>query len=487
MMPSPLRVRFDSFRSFLEATRDRISEEGLFLPSTAPLPVGSRVAFEVGLGDDFPLLRGDGEVVRTVEEGSSGEDPPGMAVRFLSTDAATRELVAKLVALRRKQGVAAFELPPPDGGWPEEAEAVPAEARPSAPATDAGAPQKVEADTGDVLEVPDLSDELATPGAAGGTLASPIDDDLDALLADTEGSRDVADAVPSGGSAPPAGTESPAGSGSEAAAASEPDGSGAPAEPREQPAGEPAAPYYLARGRSQRRRSRAWLGWLAAAAIGAGLGALAYWQGDAVREAVEAWRTPTGSAAEEAPAEGPAVEGSAAGGPPAPGEADGEKARAVEGASDAPTREETPVELSEAPERAASRAAASAAPPEPAGEALPALTGITEITWEEVEGATVLTLTANGVFLPGSYDLERLNGGSPRVVIRIRGVRDSFTPRLPVGTAQLIRVRTGLHDRAGGSELHVVADLRGPEVRVLGSSAEGETLQVRFGAATGSP
>ena len=65
--PSPGRVAVEceSFRSFLQRFSPRISKAGIFLPSDTPWPVGNCVEFRVGLGPDFPLLRGIGDVVWT--------------------------------------------------------------------------------------------------------------------------------------------------------------------------------------------------------------------------------------------------------------------------------------------------------------------------------------------------------------------------------------------------------------------------------------
>ena len=58
-----------------------VSRTGVFIRSTTPHPVGSRVAlrFAVYL-DDFHIIEGEGTVVRIVTEGAE----PGMGVAFTS-------------------------------------------------------------------------------------------------------------------------------------------------------------------------------------------------------------------------------------------------------------------------------------------------------------------------------------------------------------------------------------------------------------------
>lgn len=109
MSEERVSLRFDSFRSFLDACSAQVSEEGIFLATDAVRPVGSRVEFDLGLGDDFPLLRGTGEVVWVVEPNGEGS-VPGMAVRYESTDSATATLAEKIAARQRSLTGATFEL-----------------------------------------------------------------------------------------------------------------------------------------------------------------------------------------------------------------------------------------------------------------------------------------------------------------------------------------------------------------------------------------
>ena len=75
----------------------------------------------------------------------------------------------------------------------------------------------------------------------------------------------------------------------------------------------------------------------------------------------------------------------------------------------------------------------------------------------------------------------RLDTGTPRQVVKILGVSRPFSERsLEVGTSHVSAVRTGLHAGDVGQELHVVADLEDPAVRMRRVEPEGSQLHVYF-------
>ena len=110
------------------------------------------------------------------------------------------------------------------------------------------------------------------------------------------------------------------------------------------------------------------------------------------------------------------------------------------------------------------------APVQPAAPATPApgppLTALDKITWEEAFGGTDVILWGNGAIPASVYTRTRLDGNPPRELIRIGGVQRGFPiPRLRVGTAEVLQVRTGHHPEKGG-EIHIVLDLAHPTVKV---------------------
>ncbi len=91
-----INKEFESFDAFIQEYVTNISETGVFIKSTTPLPIGTKVnlRFTV-IMDDIESIEGIGEVVR-VEQ-----DPPGMGVVFRELSGYSKDLIAKLLT---KQG-----------------------------------------------------------------------------------------------------------------------------------------------------------------------------------------------------------------------------------------------------------------------------------------------------------------------------------------------------------------------------------------------
>jgi len=118
-------------------------------------------------------------------------------------------------------------------------------------------------------------------------------------------------------------------------------------------------------------------------------------------------------------------------------------------------------------------------PPRPTADEV--LTGVDRITWQESQDQTVLTLWGDGPFDTDQLVVYRLDTGTPRQVVRILGVSRPFSQRnLAVGTSHVSAIRTGLHTSDVGQELHVVADLEDPTVRMRRVEPEGSQLHVYF-------
>ena len=108
-----------------------------------------------------------------------------------------------------------------------------------------------------------------------------------------------------------------------------------------------------------------------------------------------------------------------------------------------PAAEEAASELPLAPLEPTAAPAPSAratARPTPAPAAEPegdqTATRLDDIDWTEATGTTVVTLSGDGPFRPGSYSYFELGGDKPRVLIRLRGLDQPFRPnQLALGTA----------------------------------------------------
>ena len=87
-----INKEFESFDAFIQEYVTNISRTGVFIKSTTPLAIGTRVnlRFTV-IMDDIETIEGVGEVVR-VES-----DPAGMGVVFRELNAYSQGLIDKLL------------------------------------------------------------------------------------------------------------------------------------------------------------------------------------------------------------------------------------------------------------------------------------------------------------------------------------------------------------------------------------------------------
>ena len=90
-----INKEFESFDAFIQEYVTNISKTGVFIKSTQPLAVGTRVnlRFTV-IMEDIETIEGVGEVVR-VES-----DPPGMGVLFRELSGYSKDLIEKLLTKR---------------------------------------------------------------------------------------------------------------------------------------------------------------------------------------------------------------------------------------------------------------------------------------------------------------------------------------------------------------------------------------------------
>jgi len=104
----PVRLHYARFQDFIEAATHNISESGMFIQTTVTRPPGAEFDFRITLADGLTLIEGLAEVawVSTDDSGS----PNGMGVRFLDLVGDSTELVRRVVAQNREEGVIPFEL-----------------------------------------------------------------------------------------------------------------------------------------------------------------------------------------------------------------------------------------------------------------------------------------------------------------------------------------------------------------------------------------
>ncbi len=148
------------------------------------------------------------------------------------------------------------------------------------------------------------------------------------------------------------------------------------------------------------------------------------------------------------------------------------------------TTPETATEtIASAPVEPAPAAIASPAPGARASSEAAAarMSRVTTIDWEEASGLTVVVLTGDGGFPAGSYKWNEIRDANPRVLLRLTQMSAGY-PRtlLAAGTPELKQLRIGYHEKPAGNELHVVLDLAAADVTVASVEASGNRLYIRL-------
>jgi uncharacterized protein (TIGR02266 family) len=478
-----VQFKFDRFSGFLSDFSANISPGGMFIRTRAPQPPGTVLEFEFRLGDGFELIKGRGEVVWLRPEDEGPTRPMGMGLRFLDLSLGSKELIYRIVDHHIQQGGTPFDvtqrppdpvpIPVPAAAAPPRPAPLPPPAPPApSPATTLSplrfdlnpTPKEPAADATGWL--PSLDDD---PGGFDPSPYVPARDDwmksreplpdepfpelaaaVPLPLPELEPESMSATSAPYGMTATTPTTAMPA---------------------MTEPAAPPETPFFGATLAAEpARRPRRALPWiLLAVLVVVAVGAFLF------RDALLGLAG-LGGDDEVAQAPSPASRRRAA--RPVPMPPSDATTPAATPTESTPTPTPTPVsapttpsglETEVSPVRPAPTPAAQPEKPAPVPaipdtvDSGPAATAVEKITFEPAFGGTDIILWGNGALRSRSYTRSRIDGNPPRELIRITGIKRPFpSPRLMVGTPEVLQVRTGIH----GSELHVVLDLAGPKVTV---------------------
>ncbi len=112
-----MRVRFrcQDLAAFIKGYALNLSAGGFFVRCPEPLARGSRLQFEFLLEGGKSLLRGTGEVAWSAAPAVAGQRPqvPGMGVRFIELDAASRRTLERILAERQAEAEATAAVAEP--------------------------------------------------------------------------------------------------------------------------------------------------------------------------------------------------------------------------------------------------------------------------------------------------------------------------------------------------------------------------------------
>lgn len=496
-----VQLKFERFSGFISEFSANISPGGIFIRTDRPEPVGTLVGFEFRLDDGFELIRGQGEVVWVRAEDDGPERPAGMGLRFREITPQGRDLIYMVVDRHIQSGGTPFDLaaaPPvpaapapllrPRASEPpirsassllslfEEASAEAGEPDPSpgpAPAGPPRVPQAVEPPAVPVATVaapPPLERTTHSPRAP--LLAPPPEVPFRTGPLLPPPPRPRQEALEDTASLTPKATVPPA------------RGVAAVARPER-------------RRRPLRTVVLAVLIFLALASTAAWRLRDLWWDdffGDPDPEPLPAafahpgrepmYRTlpkhespPAGVAASPAPA----LSASAGPTPAAPAVPEPGKLPVQIAASAAPSPVPPAAPAAALP---APSAPAAASPVAPAAESQHAVfQNLVRISFRALPGETEVTLQGDGILRASNYAQFRIDAGTPRELVKFKGARHPYpTPEIPVGTPELLRIRTGYHSP---DELHIVFDLASPQVRVLEMGESATALTVRLGRRKG--
>ena len=91
--PIELRVDYKKMNTFFADYTKNISKGGTFIKTTAPLPIGTRFVFRLGIPgfSDNVELQGEVRFVLDAESAARSNAEPGMGIRFIFDDEAARQ------------------------------------------------------------------------------------------------------------------------------------------------------------------------------------------------------------------------------------------------------------------------------------------------------------------------------------------------------------------------------------------------------------
>jgi Tfp pilus assembly protein PilZ len=96
-----INKEFESFDAFIQEYVTNISRTGVFIKSSSPLAIGTRVnlRFTV-IMDDIETIEGIGEVVRVEKDAAGSGTGGGMGVVFRELSGYSKDLIDKLLTQR---------------------------------------------------------------------------------------------------------------------------------------------------------------------------------------------------------------------------------------------------------------------------------------------------------------------------------------------------------------------------------------------------
>lgn len=93
----PIRLSIGRVRRHKDRTAANVSIGGVFVATDYPYPVRSKLELEFYLKPVHRMIKAQGEVVRSITKGTTGDGPPGMGIRFTHFERGARSLIELFV------------------------------------------------------------------------------------------------------------------------------------------------------------------------------------------------------------------------------------------------------------------------------------------------------------------------------------------------------------------------------------------------------
>ena len=110
-----IKLRYDTVETMVERFAPNVGKSGLFLPTKAIQPIGTQVKFELRIVDDTPVLVGMGKVTAVREPDPERPKAPfGIAIELMRVSREGGEMIKRMLAARRSQGLPMIAIPTPE-------------------------------------------------------------------------------------------------------------------------------------------------------------------------------------------------------------------------------------------------------------------------------------------------------------------------------------------------------------------------------------
>ena len=102
-----------------------------------------------------------------------------------------------------------------------------------------------------------------------------------------------------------------------------------------------------------------------------------------------------------------------------------------------------------------------------------------KVSWSTIASRTELTLSFRDIVTPEQVQFESIRTDQPRELVKIMNVDPKLDQKTIYSVNSMInQIRVGLHDEQGQTNLHIVMDLKNPNIQIISKSQTEKTLKL---------